>query len=207
MPGWVVHSYGYHGDDGRKFGANSTPGDWSLFTVGDIIGCGFDMTRRAIFYTRNGELLGDGFTDVDDPLLWPIVGFSNRNEGVIKVSINFGVKPFVYEERLRVSVEAEAAVFTPTVRNDAIIELSTEDNEKDSKCSSPNIKESEYVQGLNSLIEQLDAAAAFVFETDRLSHQSALILRFLLEISCQTDGDAEEVVEREQKTSSPHIPL
>ena len=214
MPGWVVHSYGYHGDDGRKFGANSTPGDWSLFAVGDIIGCGFDMTRRAIFYTRNGELLGDGFTDVDDPLLWPIVGFSNRNEGVIKVSINFGVKPFVYEgsevivnvaaleERTRVSVEAEAAVFTPTVRNDAIIELSTEDNGKDSKCSSPNILESEYVQGLNSLIEQLDDAAAFVFETDRLSHQSALILRFLLEISCQTDGDAEEVVEREQKTSS-----
>ena len=212
MPGWAVHSYGYHGDDGRKFGANSTPGDWSLFSSGDVIGCGFDMTRRVIFYTRNGILLGDAFTDVDEPMLWPIIGFSNRNEGLIKVSINFGVKPFVYEgseivinvaalqERLRLSIEAEEAVLKPTVNSVAIVE--PEDKGKEPSSSSSFLKESEYFLELNSLMEQVDDAASFVFETDSLSQQSALILRFLFEISCQTDGEAEDVIEREQKASA-----
>ena len=26
---------GYHGDDGRKFGHNATPGDWPLFEEGE----------------------------------------------------------------------------------------------------------------------------------------------------------------------------
>eukprot|EP01037_Dinobryon_pediforme_P041276 gene41276-50933_t len=97
MPGWSAHSYGYHGDDGRKFGANSTSSEWTVFALGDIIGCGFDMTRRAIFYTRNGVLLGDGFVDVAESELWPVIGFSNRHDDTIKVAINFGVKAFMYQ--------------------------------------------------------------------------------------------------------------
>jgi hypothetical protein len=54
------------------------------------------MTRRAIFHTRNGTLLGDSFTDVRESHLIPIVGFSNRHGGTEQVEINFGAKPFRY---------------------------------------------------------------------------------------------------------------
>ena len=61
-----------------------------------MIGCGINMTRRAIFHTRNGTLLGDSFTDVRESHLIPIVGFSNRHGGTEQIEINFGAKPFRY---------------------------------------------------------------------------------------------------------------
>ncbi|KAG5176467.1 ran-binding protein 9-like protein, partial [Tribonema minus] len=93
MPGWVEHSYGYHGDDGQKFGANKTPGRWATWAEGDVIGCGVDTERRAIWYTRNGTLLGDAFANVTEDLLCPVVGFHSNGE---RVRINFGLTPFVY---------------------------------------------------------------------------------------------------------------
>ena len=96
MPGWNDNSYGYHGDDGKKFGENPTPGDWPLFEEGDVIGCGISIDRKTIFFTRNGELLGDCFTDLKITKLSPVVGFSNRHNCVEKVEINFGIKPFRY---------------------------------------------------------------------------------------------------------------
>lgn len=49
MPGWVDHSYGYHGDDGRKFGRGKTDSIWPTWFDGDVIGCGFDPVRSAIW--------------------------------------------------------------------------------------------------------------------------------------------------------------
>lgn len=49
MPGWVDHSYGYHGDDGRKFGRGKTDSIWPTWVDGDVIGCGFDPVRGAIW--------------------------------------------------------------------------------------------------------------------------------------------------------------
>lgn len=49
MPGWVDHSYGYHGDDGRKFGRGKTESIWPTWVDGDVIGCGFDPARGAIW--------------------------------------------------------------------------------------------------------------------------------------------------------------
>lgn len=49
MPGWVDHSYGYHGDDGRKFGRGKTDSIWPIWADGDVIGCGFDPARGAIW--------------------------------------------------------------------------------------------------------------------------------------------------------------
>lgn len=50
MPGWVDRSYGYHGDDGRKFGRAKTESIWPTWTDGDVIGCGFDPVRGAIWW-------------------------------------------------------------------------------------------------------------------------------------------------------------
>lgn len=49
MPGWVDHSYGYHGDDGRKFGRGKTDSIWPTWMDGDVVGCGFDPGRGAIW--------------------------------------------------------------------------------------------------------------------------------------------------------------
>ncbi|CAM9107710.1 unnamed protein product, partial [Ectocarpus fasciculatus] len=94
MPGWIDHSYGYHGDDGRLFGRAKTDSIWPTWVDGDVIGCGFDPVRGSIWYTRNGELLGDGFVPVYESNLVPVVGFHSNGESV---RINFGVAPFAYE--------------------------------------------------------------------------------------------------------------
>ena len=96
MPGWEPHSYGYHGDDGRRFGQRGTTSPWPTWSNGDVIGCGFDVTTRSIFFTYNGSMLGDGFTAVEDNSLRPVVSFHSPNV-LMKVRINFGSSPFVYQ--------------------------------------------------------------------------------------------------------------
>eukprot|EP01041_Mallomonas_annulata_P000974 gene974-1892_t len=115
MPGWDTNSFGYHGDDGRKFGFGSTSGIWPLWNVGDVVGCGFDMERRAIFYTLNGELLGDAFNEVSFEKLTPVIGFHSTS-GPQKVRINFGVTPMRYE------VGTGVAPLQPVVINPAAME-------------------------------------------------------------------------------------
>lgn len=51
-------------------------------------------TCRHLRYTRNGELLGDGFVPVFESNLVPVVGFHSNGESV---RVNFGLFPFAYE--------------------------------------------------------------------------------------------------------------
>ena len=49
---WEPHSYGYHGDDGKKFHSNGQGEDYGpQFTVGDIIGAGIHIQRQEMFFT------------------------------------------------------------------------------------------------------------------------------------------------------------
>jgi hypothetical protein len=53
MPGWDTESWGYHGDDGKKFGDNDGQG-WQYgptYGNGDTVGCGFDYIRD-VFLAR-----------------------------------------------------------------------------------------------------------------------------------------------------------
>lgn len=59
QPGWEPNSYAYHGEDGRRYhdserGENYGPS----FVSGDVIGCGFLVSKAEIFFTRNGKQLG-----------------------------------------------------------------------------------------------------------------------------------------------------
>lgn len=59
MPGWFNGSWGYHGDDGKKFAGTASFGDdySQTYGVGDTVGCGVDE-GGSLFYTKNGEHLG-----------------------------------------------------------------------------------------------------------------------------------------------------
>ncbi len=57
--GWEKSSYGYHADDGCVFNSSATGQQFGpQFTTGDVIGCGFNLVDRSIFFTKNGIKLG-----------------------------------------------------------------------------------------------------------------------------------------------------
>lgn len=60
MPGWAASSWGYHGDDGKKF---NNPLGLGLryndpYNTGDIVGCGINIKTGKLFFTKNGVNLG-----------------------------------------------------------------------------------------------------------------------------------------------------
>ena len=60
MPGWEERSWGYHGDNGEIYHSRRTGQAYAdCFTTGDIIGCGVDFKRSAVFFTKNGVSLGN----------------------------------------------------------------------------------------------------------------------------------------------------
>jgi hypothetical protein len=58
MPGWGIWSWAHHGDDGKLFletGSGSSYGD--TFGTGDVVGCGSDITKDELFFTKNGKYI------------------------------------------------------------------------------------------------------------------------------------------------------
>ncbi|KAL7547311.1 hypothetical protein ACHAWF_010630 [Thalassiosira exigua] len=98
MPGWDNNSYGYHSDNGRFYHVQkSNLQRGPLFGAGDTVGCGFDYSKRMIFFTKNGEFLQYAFgkvgRDVVDMGLYPTVGVDSN----CPVFANFGTHPFKFD--------------------------------------------------------------------------------------------------------------
>mmetsp|Transcript_14051 Transcript_14051/g.35352 ORF Transcript_14051/g.35352 Transcript_14051/m.35352 type:complete len:505 (+) Transcript_14051:220-1734(+) len=92
-PGYEPGSYGYHGDDGKKFQESGRGEPYGpKFTTGDTVGCGLHFGTREIFFTKNGKHLGVGFTNPCHSY-YPAVGL--HSEGEI-LCLNFGHQPFKF---------------------------------------------------------------------------------------------------------------
>ena len=107
------HSYQWRARDGKVMGGPaagdlrtgshaSTPArgrDYGpTFSPGDTVGCGLDVTHHAIYFTKNGVVVGSAFRgvpcgDEHAPLL-PTAGLHAPGE---RVRLNFGGAPFVFD--------------------------------------------------------------------------------------------------------------
>ena len=95
LPGWDENSFGYHSDDGGIFhgGGHRLAVYGPGFGVGDVVGCGFNYHSGSIFFTLNGQHLGDAFTVTTANCslsLYPTVGVDAH----VQISFNFGLEPF-----------------------------------------------------------------------------------------------------------------
>ncbi|CAG8517135.1 17916_t:CDS:2 [Racocetra persica] len=97
LPGWNIYSVGYHSNDGKKY--NDAPSGsnynqpWG--EVGDTVGCGYNPDVGQVFFTKNGQFLGNAFTNIRH-IWFPTIGAN----GPCTIETNFGDnydKEFRYE--------------------------------------------------------------------------------------------------------------
>ncbi|ELR18451.1 SPRY domain containing protein [Acanthamoeba castellanii str. Neff] len=104
QPGWVKHSYGYHGDDGMAYHNQGSGIPFGpRFGTGDTVGCGLIYETGEVFFTKNGKFLGVGYSNAQGKELFPSVGLHSSAE---KVVFNLGKKPFKF------NFEAEVVEWT-----------------------------------------------------------------------------------------------
>ncbi|QYS95164.1 Protein SSH4 [Trichoderma simmonsii] len=80
MLGWPESSWGYHGDDGDSFAEGLSRNYGPIYGEGAVIGCGINFDKNIAFYTKNGKILGQAFTDIRGKL-YPAISVDKRMVG------------------------------------------------------------------------------------------------------------------------------
>ncbi|KAK1829062.1 SPRY domain-containing protein [Podospora conica] len=98
-PGWEPDSWGYHGDDGNCFSAQNVGKAYGpKFGPGDTVGCLVNFRQGQASFTKNGDLLGVAFRNLDlresKVALYPTVGLKRPGDHVMA---NFGQVPFQFD--------------------------------------------------------------------------------------------------------------
>lgn len=103
--GWREGSWGYHGDDGNSFdaGLRTVTGDpyGPKYSQDHTIGCGVNFDKNTAFYTMDGEIIGQAFSNVMGKL-YPAISVDKRLTGCI-FSVKFwddtenGNKDFLFK--------------------------------------------------------------------------------------------------------------
>ncbi|KAI9349508.1 hypothetical protein BDR26DRAFT_930463 [Obelidium mucronatum] len=118
-PGAEDSSFGFKGQDGRKYDHGNSNPYGPKFKQGDVVGCGFDWDKRNVFFTINGRFLGIAFTRIetldDPPTLFPAVGLHDPSELVF---INLGDKPFLFNLKEFMQQPKDVSLSTLDYRKD-----------------------------------------------------------------------------------------
>lgn len=108
LPGWTTNSWGYHGDDGKKFDSSDKCEAYGpTFSTGDVVGCGINFEHQVAFFTLNGKFLGNAFKNLPikgtkSVVIFPSVGMRTKGEAI---KANFGMTPFVFDINQHVECE------------------------------------------------------------------------------------------------------
>ncbi|POG72758.1 hypothetical protein GLOIN_2v1143282 [Rhizophagus irregularis DAOM 181602=DAOM 197198] len=95
LPGLNLYSVGYHSVNGKKYNDNDIGIDYgpNWTEVGITIGCGYDSNNGNVFFTKNGQFLGNAFTNLKH-IWFPTIGA----KGLCTIEINFGDNEFLYKD-------------------------------------------------------------------------------------------------------------
>ena len=134
FPGWPsraqnIISWAHHGDDGgfyssEKNGYTASDESWDS---GDTIGCGVDYNTGTMFWTRNGEKLGESlhsgrsrpkafanylaeytFQNIKGRL-FPVIGFEDKTPVIVNLGNDLDNKPFKWDGKEKPQVADETA--------------------------------------------------------------------------------------------------
>lgn len=80
QPGWDPNSCGYHGDDGLLYRGHAKGEPFGpTYTSSDIVGAGINYAAHQFFFTKNGQLVGTLYKDINPPL-FPTIAVHSLNE-------------------------------------------------------------------------------------------------------------------------------
>ncbi|EGD80998.1 hypothetical protein PTSG_10942 [Salpingoeca rosetta] len=95
LPGSDQGSIGYS-DDGRVGDGTGFERYGPSYSVKDVVGCCINFSKKTIFFTKNGEQLGEVLLPASvskGVAFYPAIGLTNARR---EVHVNFGQDPFVF---------------------------------------------------------------------------------------------------------------
>jgi hypothetical protein len=211
VPGFAPGSYSYNALNGERVYDSSVTTVWPVCEVGDVVGCGFAMDSSTVFFTHNGTLLGEAFTQVRERALHPVVGFSSGGESATgSVRINFGVQPFRYTSS---DVHAPLAVADVRVAQEnarkqmALLEFEGSAS-KETAAESVETKELMEKQR-EKYMRNLESCDAYLHEYHSLRSYSITLLKYFTMLACkvnEVNGDGKKSAEDPASNDSKLLP-
>ncbi|KAG5464479.1 hypothetical protein LSCM1_00669 [Leishmania martiniquensis] len=110
MPGWDPDSFAYDGLEGTVYTNRNARVIGFTFGMGDVVGCGWNLETGDIFWTRNGKSVHSVKATVMSAQLSPLIGMKGKG----CVLVNFGSRPFVYQNSPLKVAAASSRVVSPT---------------------------------------------------------------------------------------------
>eukprot|EP00045_Choanoeca_perplexa_P012941 m.144045 g.144045 ORF g.144045 m.144045 type:complete len:411 (-) comp16186_c0_seq1:1273-2505(-) len=181
LPGTSENSWAYRVDTGEAWHDRSVAFTGPAFNDGHVLGCGFDLFRHVIFFTKDGVLLDGTFAyqpigdDGEKYDWWPILGMASRG-AVVKA--NFGSSPFVYD----------IAAYKATVQLEVEKQIRSQE-------LSPALIEALPKLALNYLIHRGYSKTAAVFAKQPVSQASQANARREV-MTAITKGDCDEALKQ-----------
>uniref|UniRef100_A0A6B2G128 Ran-binding protein 10 (Trinotate prediction) n=1 Tax=Myxobolus squamalis TaxID=59785 RepID=A0A6B2G128_MYXSQ len=94
--------YGFTVDDGKKhFDGTQVADETRKCVRGETVGIGINYISRTIFFTKDGEFLGEDFKNIKGDEFYPAVSLHSPGANLI---FNFGRTPFLFNFELHIYV-------------------------------------------------------------------------------------------------------